>query len=178
METHVEYASKARLLGLPLIHIAVGTSRGGQPARGVARGWVAIGDISFGLLLSIGGLALGTGICFGGVGIGLVSLSGLSVGLLLALGGLAIGYLAVGGAAIALKAALGGLAVARDYAIGGGAFARHANDPASQQFFQDNLLLDLGQVVLSHSHWLLLLLAIPVLFALQQAKRGEDQGRQ
>jgi len=172
----VEYQSKTSLLGLPLVHVAVGTTRGGRPARGIARGWIAIGDISFGLLLSVGGLALGTGVMFGGVGIGLVCLSGLSLGLLLALGGLAIGYLAVGGGAIAVKAAVGGLAVARDYAIGGGAFARHANDAAARAFFREELLLAFGQIVMSHSHWFLVLAAIPVFLALRQAKRREEQG--
>jgi hypothetical protein len=172
----MEYRSKTTLLGLPLVHVAVGTTRDGRLVRGIARGWIAIGDISFGLLLSVGGLALGTGVTFGGLGIGLVCLSGLSIGLLLALGGLAIGYLAVGGAAIALKAAVGGLAVARDYALGGGAFARHANDSAARAFFQQDLLLSFGQLVMSHSHWLLLLLAIPLVLALQQAKRREEQG--
>jgi hypothetical protein len=119
---------------------------------------------------------LGTGVTFGGLGIGLLCLSGVSIGFVLALGGLAIGYLAVGGGAFAVKAAVGGLAVARDYAIGGGAFARHANDAAARQFFQEDLLLALGQLVMSHSHWLLLLLAIPLVLALQRAKRREERG--
>ena len=63
--------------------------------RGIARGWIAIGDIAFGVVLSVGGIAFG-GISLGGLGLGLISLAGLSVGIY-AIGGLAVGYLAMGG---------------------------------------------------------------------------------
>ena len=171
----MEYRSRTVLLGLPLVHVAIGVMRDGRPARGIARGWIAIGDISFGLLLSFGGVAVGTGLSFGGVGLGLICFSGLSVGLLLALGGLAVGYLAVGGAAIAFRAAVGGLAVARDYAIGGAAFARHANDAAAEQFVTQDILLAAGQFVADHSGWLVLLAFIPLFIALRQRKRREEQ---
>jgi hypothetical protein len=170
----VEYRSKTGLLGLPLVHIVIGTIQGGKPVRGIARGWIAVGDVSFGVLLSVGGIACG-GFAFGGMAIGVLSLGGLAVGVL-ALGGGAIGYLAAGGAAIAVKAALGGLAIARDYALGGGALARHANDDAAHRFFQEDLFADAARTVMAHSQWLVLLAALPALLALRDRKRRQEQG--
>ena len=51
-----EYRTRATLLGLPLIHVALGgPSVEGRYRRGVARGWIAVGDFSQGVLLSVGG---------------------------------------------------------------------------------------------------------------------------
>jgi hypothetical protein len=172
----MNYRSKTTLLGLPLVHVATATKINGTFRRGVARGWIAVGDISFGLLVSVGGVAFGAGLTFGGLGLGLICFSGLSVGMLLALGGLAVGYLAVGGAAIGVKAAAGGFAVARDYALGGSAVARHANDAAAQQFFQEDLLVSAAQFVAAQSHWLMLLIAIPLLLAVLERRKRTEQG--
>ena len=171
----MHYKSTVTLLGLPLLHIAVGGGPGTSP-RGIARGWVAVGDISFGIVLSVGGVALGAGLTLGGVGVGLICVSGLSIGLLLALGGLAIGYVACGGAAIALKAAFGGLAIARDYALGGAAFARHANDAAARKMFDEQWLLAFAQFVLQHSQWLIVLAVVPALLALYRHIKSRSQG--
>ncbi|HEY7758376.1 MAG TPA: hypothetical protein VIA64_03070 [Burkholderiales bacterium] len=172
----MEYRSSTSLLGLPLVHVAVGAIRDGKPVRGIARGWIAIGDVAFGVLLSVGGIAFG-GFAFGGMAIGVLSLGGLAVGAL-AVGGGAAGYLAAGGAAFAVKAALGGLAVARDYALGGGAVARHANDAAARGFFEEDLFADVARTVMEHSEWMLLLTAIPVFLALRERKRRGEQGPQ
>jgi len=172
----MHYRSKTTLLGLPLVHVATASQIDGIWRRGIAKGWIAIGDISFGVLVSVGGVALGTGLTFGGLGVGLICVSGLSVALLLAIGGLAIGYVALGGAAIALRGAVGGLALARDYAIGGGAFARHANDAAAEQFFREDLLLSAAQFLAGHSQWLLLLIAIPILLAFRERQRHAERG--
>ena len=120
-----EYRSKARILGMPLIHIAGGW----DPVSGrrrIAKGFIAIGDIAIGVI-SVGGVALG-GVCLGGLGLGVASIAGCSLGLLFALGGLAVGGVAIGGLAIGY------------YAAGGAALGVHplgANyqDPAAIEFF-------------------------------------------
>jgi hypothetical protein len=109
-----EYRSETTILGLPLVHL----TRGPNPRTGapqVARGIIAIGDISIGVL-SFGGVSLG-GLCFGGVSFGV-----------LAIGGLGIGVIALGGLSIALYFAAGGLAIAGSYALGGLGLAPHAID--------------------------------------------------
>jgi hypothetical protein len=125
----MKYRSRAVLFGLPLLHIATGTAADGKYQRGVAIGWVAVGDISIGVLLACGGVAFG-GICVGGAALGLLPIGGLAFGLL-AIGGLAFGLVAAGGAAFAWYAAVGGLAMATDYAIGGVASARHVVVPGA-----------------------------------------------
>jgi hypothetical protein len=175
----VGYRSKTTLLGLPLVHVATAyRAPDGSFHRGIAKGWIALGDISFGVLVSVGGLAFGTGIVLGGLSFGLLSLGGVAVGALLGIGGLALGYLAAGGGAIAWKAALGGLAVARDYAIGGGAFARHVNDTAARQFLEEDLLLSFARLVMDHSQWFVVLAALPALVALYRRVRRREEGPQ
>jgi hypothetical protein len=49
------YESRVRLLGLPLVHITTGRVEDGRYRRGIARGWIAVGDIAFGGLLAVGG---------------------------------------------------------------------------------------------------------------------------
>jgi hypothetical protein len=117
----MEYRSSATLLGLPIVHIAMSSVVDGQFRRGVATGWVAIGDVAFGVLFASGGLAVG-GISLGGLAVGVLPLGGLALGAL-AFGGVALGIVAIGGAAVAWHAAIGGLAVASHYAAGGVAMA-------------------------------------------------------
>jgi hypothetical protein len=124
----MEYRSNTRLLGLPLVHVAIGRGDAtGRYRRGVATGWLAIGDIAVGVVLACGGVSLG-GISLGGVAAGLLPIGGLAFGLL-AFGGLALGITAIGGAAVGWHAAIGGLAMAHEYALGGFAFARHVLGP-------------------------------------------------
>lgn len=147
-----KYTSSFTLFGLPLIDIQVSDPMHStkvlpnQQKPRVARGWIAIGDVAQGLLLAIGGRAVG-GVAVGGVTAGLVSVGGLSLGLL-SLGGLALGLIAMGGAAVGYDAcggaaagwhsaagggavayhvAAGGGAVAHDFAVGGAAIANEAN---------------------------------------------------
>ncbi|MEH6581214.1 MAG: hypothetical protein V7754_04705 [Halioglobus sp.] len=96
--TGIRYKSKWNFFGLPLVCIASGPNPEMHEDRGLAKGIIAIGDVSFGIL-SFGGLAFGV-FSVGGASIGLVSV-----------GGLAIGVLALGGAAIGLLAAVGGVAI-------------------------------------------------------------------
>jgi len=55
----MNYETKTRLLGLPVLHVATGQLIDGSYRRGVAKGWVAIGDISFGVVFSAGGVSVG-----------------------------------------------------------------------------------------------------------------------
>ena len=127
----MEYRSKASILGLPLLHIATGALVDGHSNRGIARGWIAIGNLALGVLFACGGIAIG-GITLGGGALGLISIGGVALGLCAA-GGLSVGVLAFGGAAFAWYAAVGGLAVARDYAVGGLALARNVIHPEASE---------------------------------------------
>jgi hypothetical protein len=40
--------SSIQLLGLPLVHVTTGQLVDGRYRRGVARGWIAVGDVAFG----------------------------------------------------------------------------------------------------------------------------------
>lgn len=172
MRSHMNYRSSFEFLGLPFLHIASGKIGNGRYKRGIAKGWIAIGDISCGILLSVGGIAVG-GIALGGLGIGIVSLAGLALGVL-ALGGGAIGFASAGGGAVAWYAAYGGLAVAQEYALGGAAFAAHANDQAAKDFFHSSSLFSTASVIMDHARWLLLLLLIPVFRGLIDWKKRRD----
>jgi hypothetical protein len=123
----MEYRSQAQLLGLPLVHVATSAIVDGRLRRGVAIGWIAVGDVAVGVLLACGGISVGA-ISVGGAAVGLLPLGGLALGAL-ALGGIAVGVVAMGGAAIAWYAAVGGLAIAHDYAAGGLAIAQHVIAP-------------------------------------------------
>lgn len=104
-----EYKSERKVFGIPLVHIKMGY--GPQVARGI----IAIGNISIGLV-SIGGLSVGA-LSLGGIGLGLLVLAGLALGGI-AIGGMAIGLLAMGGMAIGIYS-IGGMAVASEIAMGG-----------------------------------------------------------
>jgi len=129
----MDYESPARLLGLPLIHIATGQQVDGGYRRGTAKGWIAVGDLAIGVLFGAGGIATGA-ISVGGIAAGGFALGGLAMGLA-AVGGLAGGLLAVGGAALGGSGALGGLAIAGEFAQGGVALAFHANDLSAAEYF-------------------------------------------
>ncbi len=114
----MNYKSSTRLLGLPLVHIATGS----PGVRGIAKGWIAVGDIAFGIVFALGGLAVGA-LSVGGVSVGVLAVGGLSIGILAAgglsigisaVGGLALVAFAFGGGAIAVWAANRGLAVANE----------------------------------------------------------------
>ena len=173
-----EYRSKWTLLGLPLVHVRSGRPRGEKVRPTV--GWIAIGDVSFGVLLSIGGFAVG-GISIGGFSIGLVALGGVSlgalafagvaIGLWAATGGLAIGYLAHGGCALAWHAAEGGMAAARDFALGDSAYAAHANDTMAQEAIGSLGFFKQADALLRQPLWFSIVW-LPLLLVIWQAKRA------
>jgi RNA polymerase sigma factor (sigma-70 family) len=135
-----EYISPWKFLGLPLVHIRSGRPIGVKLRPAI--GWIAIGDAAIGGLfalgataiapISIGGASVGI-ITAGGASLGVLALAGLAIGIYGATGSLAIGYLAHGACALGWHAAEGGLASAHDFALGGEAYAAHANDAAAQQ---------------------------------------------
>ena len=156
----MRYSSSARLLGLPLIDVRIGPQESGG-VRGVARGWIAMGDVAIGILFSVGGVALG-GIALGGIARGLLPLGGLAVGVL-ALGGAAVGVFAIGGAALGLYAALGGFAVAGSYALGGLAIAPHANEAMPNGFLSTGRVFQATRAWLPYSRWLCFLIPVALL---------------
>lgn len=172
----IEFRSNTKLLGLPLIHVRLG-SRGGQLPR-PALGWIAVGEVAIGVLfgaggVSVGAISLGGGavglLALGGAGIGLFSLSGMAIGVW-AIGGVAVGYLACGGAAMGWLAAAGGSAVARGYAIGGMAAASHANDSIAREFIRTDAFLGGAQAMLQ-SGWFQVVCWLPMLLVVWQIWR-------
>ena len=146
-----EYRSRATLFGVPLVHCRHGRLPG-QKLR-PAVGWIATGDIAYGILFAGGGIAVG-GISMGGMSVGLISIGGFGIGLIalggvalggVALGGAAIGFIASGGFAVAWQAAMGGVAAAHEIALGGAALAHHANDAVAREFFARYCWLDFSQ---------------------------------
>ena len=155
-----EYRSRATLLGLPLVHCR----RGKMPGQKIqpAIGWIAFGEVAYGILFANGAVAVG-GIAMGGASVGIISFGGFSAGLLafggfsvggIAMGGVAIGLLASGGIAIAWHAATGGLASAHEIALGGAALANHANDLVAREFFIRHRWLDISQTGTRNAFWL------------------------
>jgi len=111
-----EYRSAAGIGSWPLVHICMGldltTMRpkvakgviavgniavGGLALGGVTIGVVAIGGVSLGLLLALGGVALGTGLSLGGLAVGACAIGGVAVGFSYAFGGVAVGPVIVNG---------------------------------------------------------------------------------
>jgi len=157
----MHYRSSTTLLGIPLVHVAIGSPEGSPARRGVAKGWIAVGDISFGVVLSVGGLAFG-GLSVGGLSVGVLALAGVSVGIW-SVGGLAIGVFAVGGGAIAVWAASGGLAVASEFAVGGLALSASANTEVARTYFESSGFFSVAMAAARHSRWLLLFaVVVPV----------------
>ena len=173
----IEYRSPWTLLGWPLIHIHFGGAAGSRPA---AKGWIACGNVAYGILFASGGIAVGA-MSMGGIAVGGVAIGGCSVGLLtfggmafgiFAVGGVAVGYMSCGAAAIAWLAACGGAAVAHNFALGGAALAQHANDPAARTFARNSVLLSHAFLFVNLSILLSCLSMVPeVLYRRKQSLR-------
>jgi len=144
-----EYCSRRMLLGLPLLHVRIGSNPVAEVNRAPVRAWVAVGDIAHGALFACGNIAIAP-VSFGLFGIGLISVGVMTAGVLalgfetagvLALGFLALGWMAKGVGAFGIRAAYGLQAYARDYAgfplrmKKSAAYALHANDAAARDFF-------------------------------------------
>jgi hypothetical protein len=146
----MRYRSSLTLLGFPLIDVALGAP--GTSGRGVARGWIAIGDVAIGAV-AFGGVALG-GLSLGGVALGALAIAGAAGGVW-SVGGVAIGAFGFGGLAVALVAATGGLAVAGEYAVGGLAVAVHANDEAARAYFASGRFFHYAHSLTPYLRWIL-----------------------
>ncbi len=106
-----EYRTRRTLWGLPLVHLATGWDPETGRKR-IAKGVLAVGDVAVGVVavgavaaggVAAGGIALGLA-ALGGAAVGvLLAVGGLAVGLV-AVGGLAVGYHAVGGMAFGVHA--------------------------------------------------------------------------
>jgi tRNA A-37 threonylcarbamoyl transferase component Bud32 len=111
-----EYKSRARFMGMPLVHVV-----GGRDAitgrKRIAKGWIAVGD-----LMAVGGIAVG-----GVTGIGLIGIGGVcGVGLLGLGGACGFGAVGVGGNAGGFLASLGGTSASNGVAVGGLAAGKFA----------------------------------------------------
>ena len=151
----MHYRSPLAILGIPLLHVAMGPQPGAESRRGIAVGWIAVGDVAIGILVGIGGVSVGA-LSLGGVSVGGLALAGLSLGVW-SVGGLAVGVFAFGGAAIGLSAALGGLAIAVEYAAGGTAIASHANDAAARAYFESGGFYAITERTMRYLDWVIAL---------------------
>jgi hypothetical protein len=168
----MQYRSKSSLIGLPLVHIAIGPAPGSRSPRGVARGWIAIGDIAFGVLFSAGGVAIG-GIALGGLAIGGICLCGLGFAVY-ALGGGAFGIYSIGGLAFGWHAAIGGAAIAKKYAVGGYAVAEHANDPVAMEYMKTSVMR-YGELVAQHARWFIVLAFLPAVIGIYKLWKSSQE---
>lgn len=135
-----EYRSRAKLFGVPLVHIKFAMPDDGDPP---VFGWIAMGDRAYGLLFAWGGFAVAP-VSVGIVSVGLVTVGGVGLGVF-GIGSVAIGLLAYGGVALGINAfgglsalgwdtaAGGGFAIAREAALGPIAFAAQVNDKVAQE---------------------------------------------
>ncbi len=121
-----EYKSRARILGLPLVHVASGI----DPGTGrvfVARGIFAMGNVAIGVFT------------FGGLSIGLFSFGGIALSVLASFGGLAGGSVAVGGVAggaVAVGGAAAGHYVLAGQGAGTHVVSAHRRDEQALDFFE------------------------------------------
>jgi len=183
-----EYRSRWAFLGLPLIHVRTECTKDGKILPAV--GWIAIGNLAYGVLfagggvtvgaISIGGAAMGL-LAIGGGALGLLSFAGVAVGFW-ANGGAALGYLASGGGAMGWLAAHGSAAVAHSFAVGGSAVAEHANDAAARAFVQQNVFFQYSAHFMRHAElliWLPMTLVVWQLLSLRRAGRqpGITEGK-
>jgi hypothetical protein len=159
-----EYKSRIFLAGIPLLHFRFGTpEQGDKPVFG----WVAGGDVAYGLLFAWGGVAIAP-ISVGIVSLGVLSVGAVGVGLM-GLGTIGIGIVGFGASAIGYKAygsfsALGwdsaftgiGFSVAKNAAIGPFSFAQQINNEAATKICN---LSFMGQSYL----WILATIALLVI---------------
>ena len=150
----VDYSSRARLFGLPLLHVATGIDPETGRARvangviaigwGKARGIVALGSMATGVF-AFGGLAIGV-FAFGGCALGFISFGGLAVALVLALGAGTIAPVAIGDGAIGYLA----------YAVG--AVGVHVSDVFKHDAVTERFFLPWARTILADIQWYALML--------------------
>jgi hypothetical protein len=89
----IDWKTRARIFGIPLIHAAFGTDENGELR--VARGFIAVGHLGFGAI-TFAQFGVGVLFAFGQGVIGLFAVGQLAIGLAFATGQLAVGTIAVG----------------------------------------------------------------------------------
>jgi hypothetical protein len=120
-----EYKSSTTIGTWPLVHVCAGIDPVTMRPR-IAKGILAVGNIAVGVL-AIGGLACGL-FTVGGASIGLLlAIGGAALGLGLSVGGFAVGSIAIGGAAVGFMYAIGGGAFGPAVIDG-----RHCDDAARE----------------------------------------------
>jgi RNA polymerase sigma factor (sigma-70 family) len=178
----LEYRSRLSLLGLPLVHIRIGGTWATR--RRPVKAWIAVGDIAFGGLFAMGGIALAPvafggfavgGVLFGGFGLGILAYAGFGLGIW-AMGGIVIGLQAIGGCAIGWTAAAGGVAIAHEVAQGGVALALHANDAVAQAAVARNTFFQYAYPLMTTWLWPTMILAVlPSIVISQVARKRRRQ---
>ncbi len=164
-----EFCSRAKLFGLPLVHIRIGDRFAvlNKPVKA----WIAVGHVAIGGLfafgaaaigpISIGGLSIGL-LSLGGLGVGVVALGGIAAGIWPLFGGLVVGWQAFNGCfAIGWSAAVGAFACAHDFALGKFAMAAQANNEIARQFIFPSPLFRCAEFIMRHWHWLNLFWMVP-----------------
>jgi len=158
-----EYKSRLCLAGIPLLHFRLGMpEKNDKPVIG----WLAGGDIAYGLLFAWGGIAIAP-ISVGLLSVGLISVGAVGIGII-GLGTIGIGIIGFGASVIAYKgyaslSALGwesalsaGFSIANDAALGPIAFANQTNNEQAAEIAN---LATFGQSYV----WLLALIAVLVI---------------
>jgi RNA polymerase sigma factor (sigma-70 family) len=182
-EPALEFCSKTKLFGLPLVHVRIGDRF--DILRKPVTAWIAVGNCAIGGLFAFGAVAVAP-FCIGGLTIGLVPFGGLALGVIplggmalgvMAFGGVVIGWQAIGGCAIAWKAAVGSLAIAHDFALGGVAHAVQANNGLAKEFINANLFFRFVQAMNRHWIWMNLLWIAPLFVQWQIVARSRRRER-
>ncbi len=177
-----EYRSRWTLFGWPLIHIRLGGESG---RRMPVKGWIAYGNVAYGILFACGGVAVGAvsiggiaagGVAIGGCALGLLTCGGMAFGLF-AVGAVALGYMVCGGAAIAWLGCCGGAAVAHTFALGRFTLAQHANDETAQAFVRNSALFSHGYLFSNLSILLIGLSMLPRFLYWRKQSRQQQAGR-
>ena len=178
----LEYRSRWSLLGLPLVHVRVGDRF--DLLRGPVKAWIAVGSSHVvGVIFAYGGIAIAP-ISFGGVAIGLLPFGAIALGVfpvgaltagIWAYGAVALGWQISCGCGMAWSAATGGVVAAKDFALGGMAYAAQANTELARQFFQQNLFFQIARTISRHAVLLMLAWVVPVLLKGRLAARARHR---
>jgi len=168
-----EFCSRAKFLGLPLVHICIGDRF--DILKKPVKAWIAFGHVAFGGLFAFGGVAVapfsigglaGGFLPVGGMTLGVVAIGGLAFGGF-ATGAIAIGWQSVGAIALAWHAATGTFALAHDFAVGTVACALQTNSEAARIFFAADNFSRLVQALNRHWFWFHLTWIMPLLIQWQ-----------
>jgi RNA polymerase sigma factor (sigma-70 family) len=166
----LQYRSRWTFLGLPLLHINLGSTP--DLRSRIAVGWIAVGTVAYSPILAFGAISIAP-ISWGAFSLGLLTYGAVAIGRY-AVGALSFGYDAVGVCAIAAHAAQGIVALAPTYADGLSATAAHVNDPAAITFFQSAPLFRLWSTLAVYTNCLYFLPLLPVFLLIRRARQHKN----